>query len=214
MDGRAGDEKHQPGTYAQFVDSIFATTGMTERVSDAFFPAELRNLFLDAGSQQRLVRLTYDGYERIVEPYALSYKRPSDGFAREYFYVWDRTGGASGMTGIKSLVNPKVQNPVMLEETFQPRFEVELSKAGEVPDKTYFGGGRPSAVRQTSLRQVRVGSRSRPSAYFGGPFRVVQCLYCGKQFKRKTDSLALKKHKDKRGYDCFGRTSYFVGWDS
>ena len=201
-------------TYAQFVDSIFATTGMAERVSDAFFPAELRNLFLDAGSQQRLVKLTYDGYERIVEPYALSYKRPSDGLAREYFYVWDRTGGASGMTGIKSLVNPKVQNPVMLEETFQPRFEVELSKAGEVPDKTYFGGGRSKTVRQTSLRQARGSSTSRPTAYLGGPLRVVQCMYCGKQFKRKRADLTLKKHKDKRGYDCFGRTSYFVGWDS
>jgi predicted nucleotidyltransferase component of viral defense system len=199
--------------YTRFVDSVFETSGMADRISDAFFPAELRNVFLEAGSQQRLIRLTYDGYDRIVEPYALSYKRPTDGSPREYFYVWDRTGGASGSTGIKSLVNPKVENPQILEEKFEPRFEVELSKAGELPENSYFGGGGRPAAQGKRGGSSAGRTKRRPSTYSGGPVQVIACAYCGKEFKRKGSGTALKAHKDKRGYDCYGRSGYFVRWE-
>ena len=194
--------------YTDFIESIFGATGFGDRISDAFFPAELRNVFLEAGSAQRLVRLTYDGMERIVEPYALSYKRPQNGHAREYLYVWDRSGGSSGTPGIRSLVNPKVITPVMLEESFEPRFEIELSKAGEEAGKSYFGGGRRAASRQTARPTT-----ARTSTYLGSPKRVVECSHCGKRFKRQTASLTLSKHKDRQGYDCYGRRGYFVGWE-
>ncbi|MEM7006686.1 MAG: nucleotidyl transferase AbiEii/AbiGii toxin family protein [Pseudomonadota bacterium] len=184
------------GIYAKFIDSIFATTGFSDRVSDAFFPAELRNVFLEAGSRARLLKIEYDGIERVVEPYALSYKRPQDGYPREYFYVWDRSGGSSGRPGIRSLINPKVKNPEVLEEEFDPRFEIELSKAGEVTDKSYFGGAQTRSSRQQKARRI-------PSRYSGGPKRIVECTYCGKRFKRKTASTALKAHKDRYGNKCF-----------
>lgn len=196
--------------YSSFVNSVFATTGAGEFVSSAFFPADLRNLFLDAGAQQKLIKLTYDGYERIVEPYALSYKRAASSGPREYFYVWDRSGGASGTRGIKSLVNPKVTNPEILDEKFTPRFEIELSKSGEVPDKSYFGGGRRASFKSPSVRKTK----SQASAYLGGPTRVIQCTYCSKQFKRKGASLTLKPHKDRGGYSCPGRSAYFLRWDN
>lgn len=193
------------GVYSDFIDSIFSTTGLADRISNAFFPAEQRNLFLEAGAGARLMRIEYDGYERIVEPYALSYKRPQDGYAREYFYVWDRSGGSSGQPGIRSLVNPKVLNPEILDEKFEPRFEIELSKAGEVTEKSYFGSSSSSSARRSN-------TRIRRSLYDGGPRRIIECPNCGRRFKRKTASLALKGHKDKWGNPCYGRRGSFVGW--
>jgi predicted nucleotidyltransferase component of viral defense system len=194
------------GIYSAFIDSIFETTGMAHRISDAFFPAEQRNLFLEAGAGARLMQITYDGVRRTVEPYALSYKRTQDGIAREYFYVWDRTGGNSGTPGIRSLVNPKVLDAQILDETFEPQFEIELSKAGEESGRTYFGGQR--RLTTTRISRPRTGQR-----YLGGPQRVVECSYCGKRFKRKTAVTELRPHKDKNGYDCNGRRGYFVGWE-
>tara|TARA_R110000851_G_scaffold265038_1_gene417575 strand:- start:337 stop:1734 length:1398 start_codon:yes stop_codon:yes gene_type:complete len=192
--------------YSNFISSIFATTGLADRISDAFFPAELRNMFLEAGSDARLIKLEYDGFERVVEPYALTYKRPKNGFPREYFYVWDRSGGSSGKPGIRSLVNPKVRNPEILDERFEPQFEIELSKSGEISEKSYFGGRRSPKAR-------RRGSSISRSIYSGGPKRLVECPYCGRVFKRKTASTTLNKHKDKNGYNCYGRSGVFTGWE-
>lgn len=71
-------------------------------------------------------------YTRIVEPYALVFKRrTSDGVSQEYLYVYDRTGGRSGNAGIKAMFHHKVQGLTLLNETFEPRFEVTLAKAGD-----------------------------------------------------------------------------------
>lgn len=194
--------------YRTFINNIFGATGRASSVSDAFFPAELRNLFLEAGSGTRLMEISYDGMARIVEPYALTYKRRADGQAREYLYVWDRSGGSSGKPGIRSLVNPKVENPRILEDGFEPRFEIELSKAGETTGKGYFGGGRRRGGSR--LR----GRTSRPSAaYSGGPQHVVECPFCAKRFKRKSSDTKLNPHKDKHGYPCMGRSGFSVGWE-
>ena len=174
--------------------------------ANAFFPAELRNVFLEAGASKRLIQLEYDGVTRTVEPYALTYKRPSGRPPREYFYVWDRVGGRSG-PGIKALVNPKVLNPRVLDEGFEPRYEIELSKSGEDTGKGYFGGGR-SGPGTTYRRQPR-----RTSPYSGGPKYVVECSYCGKKFKRKKADTRIKPHKDKGGWNCPGRSGYSLGWE-
>ena len=60
--------------------------------------------------------------ERLVEPYALSYKRAAAQPAREYFYAYDRTGGRSSASGIRSFLN-KVQRFELTEEKFEPRYD-------------------------------------------------------------------------------------------
>ncbi len=205
VQSRLDFEKAQ-SIYSGFIESVFgAVAGGSQWVSDAFYPAELRNVFLEAGAERKLIRLQYDGVTRLVEPYALVYKRPSGRRPREYFYVWDRVGGSSG-PGIKTLVNPKVVAPEITDESFEPRFEIELSKAGENSGKGYFGGGRTSARRSTRNR------RPRSSAYSGGPKYVVECSYCRKQFKRKKADNTLRPHKDKSGRNCPGRHGYSLGW--
>lgn len=178
------------------------TKGVTELFGDyvhpqiekLFYPAEKRNLILDAGREQQLLELKYKGVTRIVEPYSLVYKRRKDGHGEEYFYVWDRTGGSSP-PGIKTLLNEGVESISKLDEKFEPRYTIELAKSGEHQGKGYFGGG---AFSQKGL----------PAAYRNrdGLIRyIVECSYCGKRFPRIKYNARLRAHKDAYGNKCYGR---------
>jgi hypothetical protein len=77
------------------------------------------------------LRATYAGYERLLEPYSLRFKRLKDSDTFEYFYAYDQTGGRSGDIGIKSLVPEKFDNAEVIDTPFLPRYEIEVSKAGD-----------------------------------------------------------------------------------
>lgn len=196
--------------FVSHVEELFADLPVGREIV-AFFPAQYRNVILEAGSKQCLLDVVYDGIRRQVEPYSLVYKTRKDGVSSEYFYVYDRTGGRSSGPGIKAFLNNKLQSVGLLDEHFEPRFEIELSKAGEPAKKSYFGkpfGGR-STSRPTSLTSRRI-RRPRRQTYRGatGPVYIIECLYCGKTFKRKKQGNHLNKHNDKYGNQCFGRTGY------
>jgi hypothetical protein len=71
--------------------------------------------------------LTYDGYERLVEPYKLEYYvRKKDGRGLEYFWGWDTTGGRSGSVGIKQFICDKIQSVHSTAQRYQPRYNIEL----------------------------------------------------------------------------------------
>jgi predicted nucleotidyltransferase component of viral defense system len=70
-----------------------------------YFSADIRNAIISAGRARTMVSLSYDGYDRIVEPYKLEYYvRKKDGQGLEYFWGWDTTGGKSGKIGIKQFI--------------------------------------------------------------------------------------------------------------
>lgn len=185
------------------IAELFAPLGEGAHLANAFYPSNLRNPILEAGSERKLMRLGYDGVTRIVEPYSLVFKRRQDGVANEYFYVWDRTGGQRG-PGIKALFHQKIEHLELLEETFEPRFEIELAKAGDSSQSGYFS-------RQLGgIRRRTVTTRPRPARIYTGPTYTIQCSYCGKQFKRKTSSTRLNKHKDRFGNQCYGRAGFIV----
>jgi predicted nucleotidyltransferase component of viral defense system len=167
-----------------------------------FFPAELRNPIIDAGSSMTLLAVTYDGVRRMVEPYSLSYKQRKDGHAEEYFFCYDRTGGRSSPPGLKTFVSSKIQRLESLEEKFEPRFPVELSKSGEYGEKIHFGSSSSSGRTSGTARH----RRTLPS----GRIYIVQCSYCGKKFRRKTSSTRLNQHKDSYGNKCYGRSGFRV----
>ena len=152
-----------------------------------------------------LLEVTYDGIKRIVEPYSLVYKRRKDGHGQEYFYVYDRTGGKSSGPGIKSFVNTKIASINPTTEQFTPRFPVELSKAGEFGDKTYFGSSFTKIRSTRSPLELRRVKRHRTGTTY-----IVQCSYCGKKFRRSTYTTKLKKHKNKQGNPCYGRVGYVI----
>ena len=174
-----------------------------------FFPSHLRNPIMEAGSNMTLLKVTYDGVQRIVEPYSLKYKVRKDGVGREYFYAYDQTGGRSSGPGIKAFVSDKVESIENISEKFEPRFLVELSKAGEFADKTYFGTTPPE---QRPVRQQTRMQTKRPSAgYKTESVYIIKCPYCNKQFRRKNYKRTLNPHKDKFGNRCFGKIGLFVG---
>lgn len=159
----------------------------------AYFPSRFRNPIMQAGHDLTLLRIGYHGYQRMTEPYSLKYKRRQDGVAREYLYVLDRTGGSSG-PGLKSLVWQGVDSIENTDIEFEPRCEVELSKAGQLFGQTFFRGS-PGP---------RFGSRRATSRY------VLKCPSCGKRFYRKKYSTKLNPHKDKQGHICHGRIGVIV----
>lgn len=183
--------------FKEELGSLFSTFRYGEHGQLAFFPAELRTPIMEAGSSQTLLRITYDGVERMVEPYSLRFKRRQDGVGQEYLYVWDRTGGRSSGPGIKSMFSWKISSIATTDVKFEPRTEIELAKAGEFPDRTTFGAGR-------GRRPTAAPSRRTPLRY------RIRCAYCNRIFERSTSSTNLKAHKDTYGNACFGRRGYRV----
>lgn len=174
------------------VNSMFGTLPLM-RGEFAFFPSHLRNPIMEAGYTMTLLRIVYRGIEREVEPYSLKYKVRQDGVAREYLYVYDLSGGRSA-PGLKSLIHQGIQSISNTDIQFEPRYEVELSKAGEFFRERYFRG----------RSRLRFGRSLSSSRY------VIECSVCGKRFYRKKYSTRLNPHKDTYGNRCFGRIGFLV----
>mgnify|MGYP001568687806 CR=1 FL=1 len=191
-------------SFNESVTELFASYPERRWDADAYFPSEFRNPILEAGRNLTMLEIVYDDVPRIVEPYSLVYKEPRGQMAREYLYVYDRTGGGKSATvGIKSFVQEKISSIKMTGESFEPRYAVELSKAGEHADKSYFG--RPFSERLREARTLR-----RRSSYGSTIKYVFECRYCSRRFTKTRMSGKLGKHKDKYGNQCFGRVGYYV----
>ncbi len=193
--------------FKENVESLFGQFPVAFRGQLAFFPSHFRNPIMEAATGPTLLEVGYNGYRRMVEPYSLVFKRRQDGVAREYFYVYDRSGGRSG-PGIKAFVADRIGEIKNTSEKFEPRYPVELSKAGEFSGKTYFGSPFSRAGPAARAPRTRV-LRARAAVSFGMEY-TVECVYCGKRFRRSTPDMSLKKHKDKYGNECYGRTGYIV----
>lgn len=195
-----------PDAFSAALASIFGDVFPAGWGADPFYPAEYRNQILEAGSRKRLMRIGYDGRERVIEPYSLAYKKPQNGYPREYFYAYDCTGGQRSGPGIKTFLHERIQFLCITEDAFQPRYEIELSKSGETPKRTYFGG--PFGGGRTRSSRVRAVSRSVRNPF--APVYTVQCPYCLKTFKRSKASTVLNAHKDSNGFPCHGRRGYLI----
>lgn len=200
---------------AGFVSEIFSGVGSRGAGMEEFFPAALRFPILRAGSERRLIRLIYDGASRLVEPYALLFKKPENAPSREYFYGWNLEGGSSP-PGWRSFLGHKIQKLELTDVKFEPRVEVQLSKAAEVSHVSNFrrGSGRNSASRPVIARQPRAAARrssnSKPWSSFKAIEFVLQCPYCQKKFKRTARDSTLRPHKAPGGYACAGRRGTFI----
>lgn len=184
------------------IEVVFAGYTQGHGVQFAYFPPELRNPIMRAGRNQTLLKIRYKGSDRVVEPYSLKYLQRKDGAEREYLYVYNRAGGEHE-PGIRMFVHEGIESLENTDEKFVPRYMIELSKSGEVPKQRYlFDPNKPSPIPR--VRRVR--SRIR-----GGLRYIYACAYCGKRFARTSQDSNLRPHKDKRGYSCGGRSSYYVG---
>ncbi len=179
--------------------SLFSSFDYGDANQLAFFPAELRTPIMEAGRTQTLLRMTYDGVSRLVEPYALSFKWRKDGAGQEYLYVWDQTGGRTSGPGLKSMFNWKIASLESTDIKFEPRYEIELAKAGEYGDRTRFPASPRAAIRRSSRTHARPQARYR-----------VRCAYCQRDFDRSTPSTTMRPHQDSYGNPCPGRRGHRI----
>lgn len=189
------------GEIFSLVEPRPAHGGMTGRSLLSYFPSGFRADIMEAARLRHLLRFVYDGLERLVEPYALTFKRRKDGVAREYFYAWDLTGGRSGEVGIKSYIADKVHSVAILEQTFEPRFPIELTKSGGYFAQPFSSG--------SFVRSIAASAAPQRRSAFGIEYTLV-CPYCNKRFKRATLDTRLNQHKDRFGNRCFGRVGHIV----
>lgn len=99
----------------------------TSIIDFSYCPGNVRSKILEAGRSRRMIEMTYDGYQRLVEPYRLEYYvRKKDGIGNEYFWGWDNSGGKSRKTGIKMFFCDKIRNVVVTNSAYEPRYPVEM----------------------------------------------------------------------------------------
>lgn len=95
--------------------------------SPSYFSSDVRNTIISAGRERKVVELTYDGYDRFVEPYSMEYYiRKKDGVGQEYFWGYDTSGGKSGKQSIKMFVCDKIESCRPTTYNFSPRYAVEF----------------------------------------------------------------------------------------
>jgi len=183
------------------LDILFKNSPDNGYAQFAYFGPSIRIPIMKAGRTQTLLKVCYKGADRIIEPYSLKYLQRRDGAEREYLYVYNCSGG-NNKPGIRCFVAEGIESIENTEEKFEPRYLIELCKAGERPENPYlFDPNKPTPSPRSNWIS------SRPSFE---PKYVYQCGYCGKKFTKKTHDGNLGQHKNKSGYPCGGRHGYYV----
>lgn len=191
------------GLFRDGLLALFAPFSYGAHLAGAYFPATLRNPILQAGADLTVVQMSYDGITRLIEPYSLVFKQRNDGVAQEYFYGYDTTGGHTSGPTIKSFTQGGIQHLENTDIEFEPRYTVELAKAGDRETAGYFA--RPFGTSRPRRPTIR-----RPAGLKVAPTFKIQCPYCSKTFTRKAASIRLNQHNDTYGNRCYGRVGIRV----
>jgi predicted nucleotidyltransferase component of viral defense system len=195
-------------SFLEFIHAVIPGKAEQER-SPIYFPSTLRNPILEAADKQTMIRLTYHGVVRLVEPYELAFKVTKQGQAREYFYGYDTTGGRTSGPSIKSFLPGDVQAIEVTDINFEPRYEIKTSQSGGAETVSRFYGNRRASLGRL-LGISRPFTRKGRRSYTGGTTYTVECPVCNKTFRRSKRSTKLNKHKNQYGRPCTGRVGYIV----
>jgi predicted nucleotidyltransferase component of viral defense system len=152
-----------------------------------------------AAANRLCVDLGYHGSHRLIEPYSLRRTKAGDIVLKA---VHHDDGQA------RSYRLDRIESATPTRTPFVPRYAIELTESGlvSVPDTA----NRSSMSAFGFKQPARVTTRTRSSFGMNGPTYVYECTYCGKRFNHKKQDSKLNKHKDKNGWDCRGRTGYYV----
>ncbi len=94
--------------------------------SPSYFGSDVRNTIISAGRSLTMVQMSYDGYDRLVEPYSMEYYVRKDGIGMEYFWGYDTSGGKSHRQSIKMFICDKITYASNTDYHFSPRYAVEF----------------------------------------------------------------------------------------
>jgi len=155
-----------------------------------------------AASNRLCVDLDYQGRTRRIEPYSL--RRTQEG--NIVLHAWSVEKDEH-----RSYRVDRIEGARTTGQTFTPRYAIELTPAGPVaiPPTTRTSSAGAMASPMRSARPARPRTTRRSSRSFG-PTYVYECSYCGKKFRRKSQTSSLNPHKDKNGYPCPARTGFWV----
>jgi len=104
----------------------------------------------------------------------------------------------------------QINDASVVNRTFIPRYQIELSPSLNVPPVQNSTGSLASLDIPKSSPSRPSARRSRKTSFStGGPTYIYRCPVCQKTFKRKKQNPKLNPHKSKEGYPCMGRTGYF-----
>jgi hypothetical protein len=194
--------------FAYEIENIFAGDTENHWRDHSFFEAEVRNKIMKAGKDQTLLKVVYQGSERLVEPYSLKFQERSDGAAKEYLYVWNRSGGSSPKPGIRMFIPGNLGAIENTQEKYEPQYEIELCRAGEYPEDRFLYDVNKKREREykklNKIRSPRKPRMLKTQASSYGPTYVYKCSNCGKLSYRKYMDGTLKPHKSKNGFVCYG----------
>lgn len=157
-----------------------------------------------AAANRLCVDLDYQGRTRRIEPYSL--RRTSED--NVILHAWDVNSH-----GHRSYRVDRIQGAKTTNQSFVPRYEVELTPSGPVriaPTARSTGSGFNSARISTRTPRIPRTRANSPTAFSSGPTYTYQCGMCGKKFKRKKMGGRLSKHKAPSGFPCSGRTGFLV----
>lgn len=193
-------------TFSNDLEKLFRIYPQNPYNQFAYFTADLRIPIMKAAREQTMLKVTYKDQDRMIEPYSLKYMRRKNGEEREYFYAYNASGG-NNPPGVRAFVSTGFSAIENTDQQFKPRYQIELSKAGELPENPYlFDPNRPLPIKRSKLSSFL--SPKRPKA---NKLRYVyQCSFCGKRFTKATQNGTLNPHKGKNGYPCNGRRGFYV----
>jgi predicted DNA-binding transcriptional regulator YafY len=128
---------------------------------------------------------------RLIEPYSL--RRSQEG--NILLYAVRHEDGQPRAYRID-----RIQGATARNVSFSPRYTIELTASGTLQD--------PETEHIIAPRRISMTGRGRKNS--SGPVYVVECPYCGRHFRRKTNNTRLKAHKDRDGYTCSGRNGHLI----
>lgn len=138
---------------------------------------------------------------RVIEPYSL--RQAQNGNILLYAVRAD-----DGQ--IRTYKINQINEASVVNRTFKPRYQIELSPGLNVPPVHNSGGTLASLdIPKSSPVRPRANATRGTSFSNSGPTYVYRCPVCQKTFKRKKQNSRLNPHKTKEGYPCSGRTGYF-----
>jgi predicted nucleotidyltransferase component of viral defense system len=150
-----------------------------------------------AGSNRLCVELDYVNEQgrrdvRIIEPYSL--RRTQAGYVVLHAVRADNQAH-------RSYRLDRIRGARTTQQTFTPRYAVELTPAGTA--------SAPPAMRTPRVRSSRATAKRRVAG-LSGPTYVYECGLCGKRFEHSKPDSTLRPHKDKDGRPCSGRSGIWV----
>lgn len=144
-----------------------------------------------AATNHLLVKLTYKGSQRLIEPYSLRRTR-----SNRLMLHAERSDGS----GHRSYGVDEIQALEVTTTPFRPRFPIEFSAMGPL-----------HAPLQSRSSSGGFGRRTaRPLSPRRGVTFVYRCLRCGREFSHSRRDSALRAHNDETGYRCLGRRGTLI----